>query len=179
MEKVKQVPTKKSKKKSQKIMRARITLLILIVIVIAIIVGIVSFVSTKGKKPISADDFKNLMETDGYIVENSIEQFSDYDYVKDSCIAADKDLKYQLEFYVLENDEYALNFFNNNKSIFESSKSTASIETSADMKNCSRYTLNSNNKYMFLSRISNTVIYINVDSRYENDVKKIVEKLNY
>lgn len=171
--------SKKSSKRSKQIMKARLILFALILIIAIIIVTIVVSISTKGKDPISSENFKTIMEENGYIVQDAIEQFANYDYIKSVYIAADKDLNYQIEFYVIEDDESAIQFFNNNKSIFEDSKGEVITETSADVKNCSRYTLNTNNLYKFISRINNTVVYINANDKYMNDLQTIIEKLNY
>lgn len=169
--------TKKVKKLNNK--QRRIISLLVLILLISIIVSIVLLITTKGKKAISTQQFKDTFDENEYNLVDVIDQFSSYQYVKEACIAVSKDASYQIEFYVLENDNYAIDFFNRNKSIFESKKGSLSTETSADIKNCSRYTLNSNDRFMFLSRIDNTVVYIDVYNNYINNVNSIIEKLNY
>ena len=77
-------------------------------------------------------------------------------------------------------DSYATNFYNNNKSILESSKGNNSAETYVELKNSSKYTLLSNGKYMTVSRINNTVIYFDdVDANYKDTVKTLLDELGY
>ena len=78
-------------------------------------------------------------------------------------MAIDDSQDYQIEFYDLSNVDYASSFSSNNKSIFEESKSSSAVETSVSRSNDSKYTLVTNCKYKLVSRIKNTVIYVNVD----------------
>ena len=87
-------------------------------------------------------------------------------------------LVYDLPFKKLENylDE---SFYNNNKSIFESTKSGASTESNINGKNYSKYTLTSNGKYMVVSRVANTVAFVNVSSDLKDNVNTILKELGY
>ena len=163
-----------------------ITAIIVVAVVVAVIVAIVgviigiTFVNlNKEKTSITASSFYTTMSQKGYSVQDASSQFSDYNYVKQAYIAASKDLSYQIEFYELLDDSYATSFYNNNKSIFESSKGNASAETSVGLKNYSKYTLSSNGEYMVVSRIDNTVIYVKVDDSYKDTVKAILDELGY
>jgi hypothetical protein len=119
------------------------------------------------------------MSQKGYSVQDASSQFSEYSYIKQVYIAVSEDYSYQIEFYELSDDSYATTFYNNNESIFESSKGDAAIETSIGLNNYSKYTLSSNGKYMVVSRIDNTVIYVDVDENYKDAVKTILDELGY
>lgn len=119
------------------------------------------------------------MSQKGYSVQDASSQFSKYDYVKQAYIAISEDYSYKVEFYELLDDSYATSFYNNNKSIFESSKGNVSAETNVGLKNYSKYTLSSNGKYMVVSRIDNTVIYVDVDDNYKDTVKALLDELGY
>lgn len=148
----------------------------IVVIIVALIVGV--FVAlNKEKIPMTTDSFKNTMEEKGFTVQSAKEQFAEYEYVKDAIIALNGD--YQLEFYELSDVDKAVFFYNNNKAIFEQSKGNASANTSVNMKNSSKYTQSSNGKYMVVSRIDNTVIYLNVEDKYKEDVKSLLDELGY
>ncbi len=152
----------------------------IIAVVILVVIGGVIFVNlNKEKASITASSFYTTMSQKGYSVQDSTSQYSEYDYVKQVYIAVSKDYSYQIEFYELLDDSYATSFYNNNKSIFESSKGNASAETSVGLKNYSKYTLSSNGQYMVVSKINNTVIYVKVDDDYKNTVKDILEELGY
>lgn len=160
-------------------MKKTVIIGIIAVVIVIAIVGVIFINLNKEKTSITASDFYTTMSQKGYVVQDSSNQFSEYNYLKESYIAAIKDYSYQIEFYELVDDSYATNFYNNNKSIFESSKGSVSAETSVGLKNYSKYTLSSNGKYMVVSRINNTVIYVNVDDSYKDTVKSLLNELGY
>lgn len=75
-------------------------------------------------------------------------------------IASGKDSTYQIEF-------------------FESTKGSNSSESSASLKNYSKYVLSTNGKYKVISRIDNTVIYCDIDDNYKSVVKEVLEEIDY
>lgn len=131
------------------------------------------------KTSITSDDFKNKMESNGYTVQDATSQMASYDYIKKVYIAISNDSTYQIEFYELSDSDYATSFFNNNKSIFEDSKSSVSTETSVNLGNHNKYSLTANDKFKVVSRIDNTVIYLDVDENYKSSVKDILDDLGY
>lgn len=150
-----------------------------VISLIVCFIAVLTVTGCKDKKSITADEFKNTMESNDYIVQEATDQFSEYDYVKKVYIALSSDSSYQIEFYQLSDEDYATSFYNNNKSIFEKSKSSKNSETSVSMSNYSKYTLQTNGKYKVISRIGNTAIYLNVDTEYKADVKSILKELGY
>ena len=160
---------------------------IIAIIVVAVVIAIMAAVAgvifvnlNKEKTSITASDFYTIMSQKGYSVQDANSQFADYDYVSQAYIALSNDDDFQIEFYELIDDSYATSFYNNNKSIFESLKGKdVSAETSAELKNYSKYTLSANGKYMVVSRIDNTVVYVDVDDSYKNNVKSILDELGY
>lgn len=150
-----------------------------VISLIVCFIAVLTVTGCKDKKSITADEFKNTMESNDYIVQEATDQFSEYDYVKKVYIALSSDSSYQIEFYQLSDEDYATSFYNNNKSIFEKSKSSKNLETSVSMSNYSKYTLQTNGKYKVISRIGNTAIYLNVDTEYKADVKNILKELGY
>lgn len=160
-------------------MKKTVIIALIAVVVVIAIVGVIFVNLNKEKKSITASSFYTTMSQKGYNVQDANRQFAEYNYIKQAYIAINKDNSYQIEFYELLDDSYATSFYNNNKFIFESSKGNASAETNVGFNNYSKYTLSSNGKYMVVSRINNTVIYVNVDDNYKDTVKDILDELGY
>lgn len=160
-------------------MKKSVIIAIIAVTIVVAIIGVIFVNLNKEKNSITASNFYTIMSQKEYSVQDASSQFSGYDYVKQAYIAISKDYNYQIEFYELLDDAYATSFYNNNKSIFEASKGNASSETSVGLKNYSKYTLSSNGKYRVVSRIDNTVIYVDVDDNYEDTVKALLDELGY
>lgn len=160
-----------------------IILAIILVIIIGSIVGVTALIinlANKTKDPITATKFESIMEEKQFSIINSKTQFEEYDYIKDSMIAMQNDGDYQIEFYVMDDTSNAAAFFKSNKSIFENKASDSSkSRISTTFKNGETFKLNSNGKYMAVSRIDNTVVYVNVDSEYKDSVDDILKDLGY
>lgn len=133
----------------------------------------------KNKTMISAGEFKSKMESKNYVITDATNQFSSNSEIKQVYIAQEKSGNYQIEFYQLDNVDNAVSFYKNNKEIFESSKSNSNTYSDVTLKNYAKYTLKTNGEYKVLSRIDNTVIYINVDSKYNDNIDKILKELGY
>lgn len=131
------------------------------------------------KTAITSSDFKDKMENKGYVVQDATNQFSEYNYINQVYIALNSDSACQIEFYELSNIDSAINFFNNNKTLFENSKTSGAVEASVDVGNNSKYTLETNGQYKVVSRIDNTVVYLNVSHDYKSEVKDILKELGY
>lgn len=157
-----------------------ILIFVAILVIAGIIVGVVIINKNLNKEPITAGDFKDIMEDKDFeIIDAKENQLTEYDYVKKAYVALEEDYDYQIEFYKLDEEEDAISFYNTNKKIFESYKGSSSAETSVSMGNNSKYTLKTNDEYKVVSRIENTVIYADVDEKYEDEVKEILKEIGY
>ena len=135
-------------------------------------------VLNKEKTPISANTFSSTMESKGYTIINTTSQFSQYpNYMQESYVAVNTD--YQIEFYELTSEENAISMYNTNKAKFESQKTDASSYVTVNMSNYSTYSLTTEGKYKYLSRIDNTLVYIDVDESYKDIVKDIMKEIGY
>lgn len=163
-------------KKSTKII---IAVAVVLIIVIAVVFGI-SLNLNKTKEAMSSYLYKATMEEKGFnVIDANSALSSSITQVKQAYLAIDNSYSYQIEFYELIDEEAAISFYNNNKKSFEESKGNASADTNVEMKNHAKYTLSSNGKYMVVSRIDNTVIYISVPDAYRDVVKDILKEIGY
>lgn len=159
----------------------KIVLIVLAIVVAIVIIGVtLFFVLAKDKTPITADDFKTIMEEKGYIITDATYKFASYDeYINQVYIASSDDYSYQIEFYVIQDSEYAEMFYSSNKQVFENSKTSGYSQSSISLKNYSKYTLSTGEKYKVLSRVENTVIYVNADETYKDTIKAVLNELGY
>lgn len=134
---------------------------------------------SSNKTAISIDEFKEKMRDDSYYVVNSKEQFSEYDYIIDSYIAINSNKTFQIEFYKLSDIDNSVAFYNYNKDIFDASKTSNSAYTDVNLNNISKYTLTTEDSYKVLSRIDDTVIYVNTNKEYKDEIKSILKKIGY
>lgn len=134
---------------------------------------------TGEKTQISSEAFKTTLEGKEFNVIDANSQLSSISQIKQAYLAIESGYNYQIEFYELADDSSATTFYNNNKNNFEASKGDASAEKNLKGQNWEKYTLSSNGKYMVVSRIANTVIYLSVKDEYSSTVKDILKEINY
>lgn len=153
--------------------------MVLGIILLVAIIGVVILVMSvnKEKTSITAENFKSIMENKGYTVLDAKYQFAEYDFIQKVYLALNEN--YQIEFYEMQDLSNAIEFYNNNVSIAEQSKGTEATYTQVGGKNYNKYTLSSNGKYKAITRINNTVVYLNVDTQYKDIVKTILDELGY
>ena len=128
------------------------------------------------KKAITTRDFKNITEQSGLDTYDAMDQVVG-ESIKEVTLAYNDD--YKLEFYVLDSSVSAKNMYEHNKNIFEGRKSGISKYISTDIGNSSTYMLESGGYYMYLSRIDNTLLYVDVMDIYKDKIKEIVKDLGY
>ena len=133
------------------------------------------------KTAITAQEFKITLEGKEYTVINLTNEVEDkiydYNYIKEAYIA--KKDNYQIEFYEIIDEDYAKAFFDKNKRIFEQTKENSSIEMSNTLTNSEKYSLKTGGKYMVISRIENTVVYVNTFDTYKSEIDGILKEINY
>lgn len=155
--------------------------LIIIGIIVVVLVGIVLIAFNalnKEKTPISADTFNTTMEGKGYVMTDSTSQFAQYGSLMTKSYIAQKG-GYQIEFYELSSEENAISMYNTNKAKFESQKANTSTSSTVSMNNYATYSLTTNGKYKYVSRIDNTLVYVDVDETYKDTVKDIIKEIGY
>lgn len=130
----------------------------------------------KGKKALTADEFKNKMTQEGYQVQDISEKYVGKG--AKAVLIAKKD-GYQIEFFVTENKDYAVGSYNLNKEKFEKTKGNAMVETQKSMGNVSKYTLKSNSTYKVVSRVGETFVYINAPGAKADEINEVLKKLGY
>ena len=161
----------------------RATKIILGTIAILIFIILMSIISTcislaKGKKPITTSEFISIMENNGYSVIDTKSQNVE-DYIKKSSKAISNREEYQIEFYEFSNVAYATQFYNNNVIKLMEDRNKSFTETNRGGKNFSKYILSTDEYYSIVSRIDNTVIYLNVNLQYNSEITSVLDKLGY
>ena len=132
-----------------------------------------------GNKAITSDEFKSKMESKNFTIYNTKSQFASYDQVKEALLAYNEEKDYKIEFYILDTKDSAKIFYKTNKENFEEEKEGLATTTSVDLNNKNRYTQADSNTFKLISRIDNTVIYVNVNKEYKEDVSNILKELGY
>ena len=132
----------------------------------------------KKKTAKTADEFYTIMTEKKFVIKDSKSQYLSHNEIIRSYVAAPSDLSYQIEFLELDSDSSAKNMFASNQRIFQDTSSTK-VETNVSISNYSKYTLEADGKYKVISRIDKTLVYVDADIKYKDDVNKLLDELGY
>lgn len=158
-------------------MRKKIVVLMTSIIVIIIcIIGAIYILNKENNKVLTNDKFIIEMEKQGFKIYNAKEQFGD-DIVKDATVAYNPN--YQIEFLIFDNIDNCKKAFQINKSSFITNKIEKDIEKSESNNSYSLYSLTTKDRYMYIKRIDNKLLYFNVDGSYKNNIDKLVKKIGF
>ena len=166
------------KKSTKRVIIVVVAVLIFMALVVGGIIGLISLLN-KEKDSITADQFKEIMEQKSYEIVDAKYQVSQYNFVDQVYLAMDGSYSYQLEFYQMSDEAMATSFYNTCVANFDNTKGSSSMNSSISGKNYSKYTLEANGKYSVVSKINNTILYVNVDSQYKDTVKDIIDEIGY
>lgn len=147
------------------------------IFLIVMLIGLVGCSLIEGRTKLGLSEFKEKMENNDFVVVDASGQFANQEHVEGVYIA--QKTGYQIEFFDLNSSENATKVFNGNKSIFDQDKSALSTSSSINLSNFSSYTLKTGGKFKYISKIDDTMLYLNVDEEYEEEVKLILEGLGY
>ena len=128
------------------------------------------------KEAITANEFVQKMEENEFLVVDITDQYDDKLLSAVQIAYSDE---YQIEFYIFNEIDQAIRDFNQNKDHFAESKVQGAIESTVSVGNHSKYTLRSAGRYMVISRIENTFIYLNTPVDYTTEIEEILKNLGY
>lgn len=129
------------------------------------------------KAKLEPEQFKSKMENEGFEIKDASKEMN-YDYIVKIYVA--KKTNYNIEYYNIIDEEYAAIFYQNNVEFINNNivgDEKAVLEESGN--NYSKYTVVYDGRYKLVSRIDNTVIFLNVSDRYKDDIDDLIERLGY
>jgi|GEM_PF-590491 len=130
---------------------------------------------------ISAEEFKTAAEAAGYTVQDS-KDLLDSDLISDFFIAYKEDganIDYQIEFLVLPDVNDAKATYEKNCSDFEAKKGNFSSYSSLSLGNYSVYTQTSGGRYFVVSRTDNTLVFVDADEKYKEEISEFLKTIGY
>lgn len=156
-------------------MKKKIAVLVTsIIIIIIFIIGIIFILNKQNNKILTSNKFIIEMKKQNFQIYDAKEQFGD-DIVKEATVAYTEN--YQIEFLVFDNIDNCKNAFQINKSSFITNKKEEDIEISESNNSYSLYSLTTKDRYMYIKRIDNRLLYFNVDGSYKDNLDKLLKKI--
>ena len=130
----------------------------------------------KTKESITSEEFISKMEENHFNVTDVTKQLEGEDVEVKEGYVARKD-NCQVEFYTFKNEDDADTFYKTTKVKLDSDTASTRIQFSG--RNYASFNIETNGKFKFLERINKTVVYVNVDNTYKNDIKDVLRDLGY
>ena len=147
-------------------------LIILIIISITLITGCTT------KETLDQNQFKNIMTAKQFKITDMTSIAIQSNKGVEYCYyATTQDNRYKIEYYAF-NSEMSAQAFYAQKHV-ELTSTGAQASTELNNGNFSKYVQNFKGKYSAISRISNTVVFVNVDSNYSQEVKELLKDIGY
>ena len=160
-------------------MRKGLKIVLLITLLLVVAAAAVFFiVIDKEKESMTANEFCDELEDEGYVMVDVTSQYASYG-IEEAYLAVKPNQEYQIEFYELSSVSKAENMFETNKEYFEDRAGSKRVTSSFGFGNYDTYSLTSNGDFMYLCRIDNTLLYIDVEDIYKDEVKEIIDELDY
>ena len=126
------------------------------------------------KNIINAEKFKEIADFNGYIVKKDKTGYESYNYIKDIYYAINLDGAYEVQYLILENNDYASKFFNVNREEIEKFKTKDCYIKS----NSKLYHLEDEESYMLVTREENNIIYVIAPIDYINEIEEFLSELD-
>ena len=165
--------------KKKKIIIAIMTLIVIWVIAIwgfLLVTGISFMKYNQEKRLITAEQFKEIMESKEYTIYDITKQYPNFTMV---YVAKNSTNNYQIEFYENDYTSESIQVYNSLVNDIESEKNESQNYSDMKFKNYAKHTLSANGKYMVVSRIENTVVYAEVDESFEDEVNNLLDEIGY
>lgn len=121
-------------------------------------------------------DFKDQFSARGYTV-NKVDK-ADYE-AKYISKATKEDVPFEVIYYQFDNEADAKKAYKNYKTNLSNVITSDSKDTESNGAVLSKYVCKSEKEYIIISRVKDSLIYINGTVDYQNDIDEILEDIQY
>ena len=147
---------------------------------VAIVVSVLLTAALTGcgsKTAQTTDGFTKIMEDAGFEVADVTSQ-TEMDDLITSILIATGDY-YQMEFYVLVDNETCEDIFDQEMKTFDDEHSVKTLSVKHSTNNYNYYAFNSDGDFHMIARIDNTMLYCVADKKYKSEIVELLKTLGY
>ncbi len=158
-------------------MKKKILKVVIIIVIICLSIAILAFISDK---VLNTSDFPRVMENNEFKVENVISKYEKNSDIVHAYEATEKDNKYAITYLEFTSNNAATDYFETEKEALNKTKDKNAVVNYSALNDNEKYSINTDsNHYKTLSKIANTVVYFDVESKYSEEVVEILNKIGY
>lgn len=121
-------------------------------------------------------DFKDQFSARGYTVEKTEQENTKATYISK---ATKEDVPYEVYYYQYKSESDAKEAYKEFKKNLSNIITSDSKDTESKSSVLSKYICKSDNEYIVISRVKDTLIYVSTTVEYEKSVNEILEDLEY
>ena len=152
----------------------RITSVILSVFLMA------AFLTSCKKSPSDTSQFKQLAKEYKFEIYDVSNQYVNAPQIKEATIALPSDQAFQIEFYTITDRESAKQLYLAESDVVDGYKDANYSGSSSNGQNYAKRSIVTNGKYLMVSYIENTLVYVPpTDEKNKKTIEEFLKKLNY
>lgn len=148
-------------------------------ILLSLLIVAVFILTGCSNKNLSGKEVTKILEENGFTKEDvkyTMEETADYDKFKN--IYKFSNSIYEFDYFELEDKDYAIKLYEQNKEILEKFKGDSSSDEN-NKDDYSRYTLEKDDNYHVLVRKGKTFLYGVVTTENKSDFNDVLSSINY
>lgn len=149
--------------------------------ILLFVVGIFMLFTLTGcsKTSMTTEQVKSLANGHSYNAVDVLSQYAEVAQIKEATVIQGGNGNWQVEFYVLDTTDSAIGMYNTNVTSFDVFDTGTKAKATVSGKNYATYSLTTTDKHRYLGRVDNTLLYVDVDVKYKDEVKAFVDELGY
>jgi len=128
---------------------------------------------------LTTEEFMSICEEYGYTVIENSKKYINLEDLKESWTASTTDGSMEIEFNILENNEAAIDMYEETKTKIENTKGFKSASATINTPNHQSYTTIIKKNFKFVGRINETVIYINTPISEKEIAELLISEFGY
>ena len=149
----------------------------MVIVLISVVILMCSLVGCSSKTAIDADTFVKTMYAENFTVTDVTNEIEANGLVTSLLVASNEN--YEIEFYVLTDNNTAASIFHNSKESYDDEYSVRTTSLSVTLGNYSYYAFVADGGFHMIARIDNTMLWCDADKAYKDEIIALVEKLGY
>ena len=130
------------------------------------------------KNSFTKEEFIDKAKFNGYLIEENMTGYDNYPYIKDIYYAVNRENVYDIQFLILENDDYAKKFFLANANDIKENITKNDYVKSNSLTNYEYYHAENEQKYYIVIRSKENIIYISAPINYINQIEEFLTDLD-
>lgn len=143
-----------------------------------LLIGLLFITGCTAKEKLEPSNFKKIMEKKGFIVtEQTGIAIAEGGNVDISYKAESPDQRYVINFYEFDGEVSAQGFYAKKQA--ELGSTGSQVYTELNLGNYSKYTMIYHERFAAISRVSNTVVYVDTEKNYQEEVKQLLLDIGY